>query len=106
MARESKDTVKKSIGIDAQTYVWIMNFASRYRIDYTAAVNLLLVQAIERIELMEAAERRSNEALMDSLKTHEVIREQGETRERPRLSRVDHMVQQAIEKREVGVDDE
>jgi hypothetical protein len=102
MARESKDTVKKSIAIDSKTYVWIMNFATRYGIDYTAAVNLLLVQAKERIEAMEAADRRAEEARAEAMENHAVLREQEESRERAPMTRVGHIVKKSVEENEDG----
>lgn len=71
MPRESKNAVKKSVAVDANTYDWIVDYASRRGIDYTAAVNFLLSEAREKIErsdriedAREAMYKRADESLM------------------------------------------
>ena len=53
MARESKGGVKKSVAVDPNTYAWVTDFAKEHGMDYTAAVNYLLVEARKEIERME-----------------------------------------------------
>lgn len=50
MARESKSTVKQSVSVDSETFEWVQGYARRRGVDYTAAVNMLLSIAKEKIE--------------------------------------------------------
>lgn len=66
MPREAKAAIKKSVAVDERTYQFVMEYAGRKGIDYTAAVNLLLSLAKEQIELADRVSAAREQALIDA----------------------------------------
>lgn len=50
------------VAVSQITYDWVMEYARRYGIDYTAAVNQLLVTAKEKIERQDRIEAKRESA--------------------------------------------
>jgi len=64
MAKEKKDTEKKSIAVDRKIYDWIMTYAREHGMDYTSAVNFLLAEAKKEIERVERMKEKRDYGLL------------------------------------------